>query len=507
MARLLGVIPRAILTNGVSEVSGTFPECVFESPTVAPDGTPRLLLITQHFPPGQAAGALRWQKFVAHGAARGWAFDVITLDPASLDSADSSRLAQLPAGTRVFAIDSPRLPIEHLKQAIWRVYRWVRPLNKPDDESAPDAEGTQPQSNDALHRDGVVFHPLEIRSWLRANNAWIEYARTKIWARRAAALGRRLIAPGIHRAVVSSGPPHMAHEGARQLSLATGLPLVIDLRDPWSLYERLPEDQASPLWYRYAMRYELLAVRQAALIVMNTEPARQAMTARHPTQAHRVISVTNGFDDDEAVPTAARDGRFVIAFAGSVYLDRSPQCLFEAVGRVVRELSLSPAEFSIELMGHHITGAEGGPIRAMAKRAGIEAFLQLHPPGTRQQAAAFLARATMLVSLAQDSHLAIPSKIFEYMRYDARLLALAERESATELLLRETDADVVSPKDIEGLAEVLRLRYAEHRAGRRPEPISRMPRFGRRTQAGLLFDAIEQQIENAPGVRPVSDTS
>ena len=57
-------------------MSQIFSECIFESPTEAPDGTPRLLLITYHFPPGQAAGALRWQKFVTRGAARGWAFDV-----------------------------------------------------------------------------------------------------------------------------------------------------------------------------------------------------------------------------------------------------------------------------------------------------------------------------------------------------------------------------------------------------------------------------------------------
>jgi len=93
------------------------------------------------------------------------------------------------------------------------------------------------------------------------------------------------------------------------------------------------------------------------------------------------------------------------------------------------------------------------------------------------------------------------------MRYDAWLLALAEPESATELLLRETDADVVSPGDIEGLAEILRIRYAEHVAGHRPEPIALMPHFGRRAQAEFLFDAIEQQIENAPGVRPISGSS
>jgi len=86
------------------------------------------------------------------------------------------------------------------------------------------------------------------------------------------------------------------------------------------------------------------------------------------------------------------------------------------------------------------------------------------------------------------------SKIFEYMRYDAWLLALAERESATELLLRETEADVVSPDDVESIAEVLRSRYADHAAGRRPEPIARDPRFSRRAQAECLFEAIEEIV-------------
>jgi hypothetical protein len=476
----------------LSEVSRTYSECVFESPNAVPDNTPRLLLITYHFPPGQAAGALRWQKFVAHGAARGWAFDVITLDPASLDSADPSRLGQLPAGTRVFAVDSPRLPIERLEYAIWRAYRWLRPLQQPGTEAVPEPDDSRATSSDLFHRDRVTFQPWVIRSWMRANDAWIEYAQTGSWARRAAALGRRLFVPGVHRAVISSGPPHMAHEGARLLSQQTGLPLVIDLRDPWCLYERLPGHLASPLWYRYAARYEPLAVRQAALTVMNTEPAGSAMASRYPDQSDRITVVTNGFDDDEALPRSERNGRFLIAFAGSVYLDRSPKLLFEAAGRVVRELGLSPTDFGIELMGHHISGDEGRPIRAMTKRAGIEPFVQLHPPGNRQQAAEFLARAVMLVNLPQDSHLAIPSKIFEYMRYDAWLLALAERESATELLLRETAADVVSPDDIEGLTEVLRSRYADHLAGRRPEPIARETRFGRSAQAEHLFEAIEQ---------------
>ena len=49
----------------------------------------------------------------------------------------------------------------------------------------------------------------------------------------------------------------------------------------------------------------------------------------------------------------------------------------------------------------------------------------------------------MLVNLPQDSHLCIPSKVYEYMRYAAWLLALEPADSATALLLRDSAADVV----------------------------------------------------------------
>ena len=96
----------------------------------------------------------------------------------------------------------------------------------------------------------------------------------------------------------------------------------------------------------------------------------------------------------------------------------------------------------------------------------------------------------MLVSLPQDSHLAIPSKVFEYMRYEAFMLALAEPQSATAQLLRDTPADVVRPDDVEALADVLRRRYLEHREGRRPQRIASDRRFSRRAQAERLFAAI-----------------
>ncbi len=348
-----------------------------------------------------------------------------------------------------------------------------------------------------IRRADVRFDPADRRAWLRLFDSWLELAQDGAWARAAARIGRTIFDPRRHRAVVSCGPPHMAHEGARRLAAATGLPLVLDFRDPWSLADPLLGHMATPLWLHLAARYERRCVRAAALVVMNNEPARRAMQDRHPEESDRIIAVPNGYDDDP-LPSVERDARFRIVYTGSVYLDRNPRALFRAASRLVRELDLTPKQLAIEFMGR-IVGVDGDlPLEAIAAEEGLADFLTVHPAGPRDQAMRLLARGTVLLNLPQGAHLAVPSKVYEYMRFDAWLLAQAHRGSATELLLRETAADVVEPGDVEALTTLLRRRYEEHAAGARPRPIAADARFSRRVQADRLFEAIER-ISLPPG--------
>jgi hypothetical protein len=471
------------------------PSSFYERPPPRGAAVRRLLLFSYHFPPDNAAGALRWQKLAKHAAALGWCTDVFMRDPAELAARDDARLRDLPEGIRIFGVPQPVIWPNRVERRLWQALRGSRPRPAP---AAPGGGGSgRSASPSSFARDELRFDPLSPRSWIRTYHGWALYASDRAWARRAAVAARRLVRPGIHRVVVSCGPPHGAHEGARLVARATGLPFVMDLRDPWSLVERWNEAVASAWTPRIAQRHERTAVRDAALVVMNTEPARAAMQALYPEHAERIAAVTNGFDDDEPLPASPQGPCFRIAYAGTIYLDRNPRTLFVAAERVIRELALRPEEFAIELMGQ-VESLDGLGIEQIAAEAGIGPFVRVHPPQSRQAAADFLATARMLVSLPQDSHMAIPSKVFEYMRYEASLLALAEPESATAEILRDTPADVVRPGDVDALAEVLRRRVLEHREGRRPPRIASDRRFGRRAQAERLFAAIEGLLEAAP---------
>ncbi|MGH0037024.1 MAG: hypothetical protein ACQGVK_18520 [Myxococcota bacterium] len=470
---------------------------IFQAPAPARPPTRRLLLVSVHFPPGQAAGALRWQKFSRIAAERGWGLDVVTLSPSSLGSSDPSRLADLPDGTRVFGIADRPLVAERLEGLAWRLLRRLRARRPAAAAGGDEAPGAAPRSGSgsgasrplSLGREDVLHARLSARGLFRAYGAWVDYARSGRWSRRAAALGRSLARRTPISAIASSGPPQMAHDAARRLARVTKRPLVLDFRDPWADAERLPEHLASPLWLHLAERFEAAAVSQAAIVAMNTDPARDAMAARHPAAAGRILTVLNGYDED-ALPPASRGPRFLLAYAGAIYIDRTPDAVFAGAARAVESLSLTPDEFGIEFMGPVDLLGER-PIEGLAERAGIGAFVRVHPPGTRDQAARFLAGAHMLLNLPQDSHKAIPSKIYEYMRFDAWLLVLAERGSATERLLRGTGADVVEPTDVDAIASCLVRRIEAHRRGEKAEPLASDAGLGRRAQATRLFEALE----------------
>jgi len=460
----------------------------------------RLLLVSYHFPPDAAIGARRWEKLAHYAAERGWGLDVLThRDPRkALTDVERARLCRLPAGVRVYAIPSSPLVSERLEHWALRMRQRAQRFTSASDanqrrtSTSAGISATTEAAPSSIAREAIRWQLQSPRGWMRMYWAWLEFAKIEAWARDVARFAEAIVQPDVHEAVVTSGPPHMSHDAGRRISERTGLPFVMDMRDPWRHVERLSEATASPLWLQLADRHEARAVNRAALVVANTELSCQALQRSYPSRRDDIITAMNGVDDDP-LPAPRRGKRFVIAHAGTVYLDRDPRALFQAAGRVVRGLALTPDDFGLEFIGE-MEAVGGFPILEVAAQEGLVQYVRTGPPRPHPEAMQFMADATMLVTMSGTNRTAIPAKTFECMRFDAWLLALSAPGSATELLLRGTEADVVAPKDVDGIEAVLRHRYAQHVAGEQPIRIAADARFSRATQARILFDAIEDRV-------------
>ncbi len=97
----------------------------------------------------------------------------------------------------------------------------------------------------------------------------------------------------------------------------------------------------------------------------------------------------------------------------------------------------------------------------------------------------------MVVLLPQQHVHSIPGKVFEYVQLAAWPLIIADAGTATEMLLRDTGADVLAPDDVDGVARAIETRYRAFRAGERPTPLNADGRYDRTRQTSLLLDALE----------------
>ena len=459
-----------------------------------------MLLVSYCFPPDRTVGALRWQKLTRFAVERGWQLDVLTLQPAAGVVESDSGLADLPVGTRVFGIPHRRSFVERLENVASGLYSFLKTRARSPRRSSELASAPSPAANaarvttrrpDTLAVEDLRWFPRSFRDVLRAYFAWAQHSRLARWSRDAARAGITLSRAQNYTVIVSSGPPHTTHAAAQSISRAIGVPYVLDLRDPWSHTQRLPESLASPVFVALASRDERRCLKDAALVVANTSALQDALATVHPGLHDRLIAVRNGCDDDP-IPASRPSREFVIRFAGTVYFERDPRMLFRGAARAIRQLGVAASELRIEFVGV-FDSAGGLPISAIAREEGIAEFVSVGPPRPHREALEFFGGATMLVTLpGYNSAMTIPAKTFEYVRFDAWILAITEPGTPLARLLEGTDADVVAPEDVDAIAAAIRARYSQHAAGIRPKALGADGRFDRSGQARLLFDAIDR---------------
>jgi glycosyltransferase involved in cell wall biosynthesis len=445
-----------------------------------------MLLISVAYPPNAEVGALRWQKIAQAARLRGWTIDVILIDPTDPSIREEGRLQEVPEGAELYDVPLREVWAQRAERV---VRRWIAPrAGSGAVSSAAGSGNAAPRIDDASFGQGRAARAGLVGTLLRSYRTRVLFAQWNDWARRAAAVGIALAGRHRYALVASSGPPHVAHEAARQVAVATGLPLVIDLRDPWFSDDVEPPALRGATWRALTAAQERAAVTRAALVVVNTDSCRQLMADRYPEFATRFLTVMNGADADVAGVSELPE-TFIISHTGSLYSGRDPRILFRAVARVVQRLQLTPRDLRVHFMGDDVY--EGRPLFDLAVAAGVGEFTRCDARRPRAEALALVRASAMVVLLPQQHVHSIPGKVFEYVQLAAWPLILSDPGTATERLLRDSGADVLPPDDEEGVARAIEARYQAFRRGERPTPLNADGRFNRSRQAATLLDALD----------------
>lgn len=410
----------------------------------------RVLMIAYHYPPMRgSSGIQRTLKFSQYLPSFGWEPVVLSANARAYANSGPDQLRDIPAGTvvkRAWALDTSR----HLA---WRG-RYAGFMALPD--------------------------------------RWVS------WLIGAVPAGLGLIRRLKPAVIWSTYPIATAHLIGLTLHRLSGIPWVIDLRDPMT-DEGYPED---PRTRRTYLWIEKLALRHCTRAVCTTPGAIATYRRRFPElPPERFALIENGYDEENFADAeqAARDasatsnGRFTLVHSGVIYpSERDPRPLFGAVAALAAEGVIAPTNFELVLRATGHDSYLAGLIAEM----GISALVTLAPHVSYREALTEMVTAGgLLILQASNCNHQVPAKLYEYLRAGRPVLGLTDPIGDTAATLRKAGIDTIAPLDDKDAIIVALKRFVTlAQAGDAPlasaASIAANSRRARAGQLGALLDAI-----------------
>lgn len=361
-----------------------------------------LLYITPYFSPATKVGALRPLKFVRHLAEHGWRA-VVLADLRPTDATHAALWDAVPSDVDV-----------HFRYSAGAGAQLERALRNTGPAPAPKA---------------APKRKIEAPSWLQWSPEYVplgEHGPRIPGALRAA---RELAKRTAFDAVLVNADPYAAMLVGARIAAELGVPVVHDLRDPWSVCD-LRRPRRPALQRRLVDRLERSAIEASACTILNTETTLAAYRAHYADlPADRFACIRNHGDASlvEGAPRAVRDpaAPFTILFLGNFRRFLQGDALLGGLA------ALRDAGFGPDAVRFAVTGHVTDEAREHAARLGVAAYLEARPFVPYVEIGAAMDAADLLIANI-PSRMRVPAKLYDYALSRRPILALGDADH-TEL--------------------------------------------------------------------------
>jgi glycosyltransferase involved in cell wall biosynthesis len=434
----------------------------------------RVLMIAYEFPPSSETGAQSCVQIARYLPLYGWEPVVLTVQPRYFEHVQAWPEHEFPG--RI--VRTRALP--HVLSIYKSLKSRVRPHRDP--------RGGRGESSDTVGR-----FRRRILALLQTPDAYTGW-----------------IVPGLISALktirrervdylLSSGPYWTNHLIGLALARLTGLPWAAHFRDPWVQGHSML--RASAWASRIDTALERMVILGADVVACVTESHTRLLRQAYGLSADKCVTIPNGYDETEweAVAGPAPDGDrpptepFVITYAGSLYLQRTPAPLFRALRALTDAGDLDRNRVRVDLIGDCAV-AEGRPVAELAREYGLAACVRLLGRLSRRDTLRHVARADLLLILAENLTIQIPAKTYEYLRAGRPILALTSEGALADIVRRTNAGWVADPVDGAGVAAAVHdayRRWSDGLPGPRVDPAV-VAAFDRRRLAGRFAEMFER---------------
>ena len=440
----------------------------------------RVLFVAYLFPPVGGVGVHRATKFVKYLPEFGWDCSVLTALNPSAPLFDESLLKNIPAETIIRRAKTYE-PGYAVKSMV----------------SASRGSNAKPGIKDRVMGG--------MKSVLRSvSNLVLQPDPQILWRPQAMREGLKLLREVPHDAIIATGPPFSSLLVGASLSRKTGVPLMLDYRDEWSISNAYWENKKQGRfanWLQTRMQNNALRAARSLLATTPSSAEEVAAAARAAGSVAPSTYIYNGFDPDDfeahdAIPPVKKDyGRgmslYRMSFIGTLWNLNSIAPLVDAICRLAASHPQLVSHLELVCAGRKTADQEA----QLDRLNGLPCHVVRLPFVEHSEAVQLMRASDALLMLNTDlpeTKRIINAKTFEYMAARRPVFVVAPEGDVWDILRDLPGTVLCTPSDISTITEKLSLEIERHRRGLHHDDAHwEISRFERRNLAGQLAELLD----------------
>jgi glycosyltransferase involved in cell wall biosynthesis len=400
----------------------------------------KVMVISPYFVPMKVVGAKRALHFVRHLSEYQWSSAVMALpEDHQKDNSLNSLIPDVP---------------------MWRGLR-AGPFARREDRKAQGAKNKVKSVYAAQNKQALSTTNGLKRFYNRTFNIFDRYTKFLPWVYRGAL---QFLEAQDCQVIYASAGPFSALKLSTLLSKRTGLPLVLDLRDPWTIE---PNYQANRnrIGQWLTEWVERACFKQASKIILNTEASYRAYIATYQgvIPAERFAFIRNQFDPELYEPQAdppSSDGPFKIAYFGHLRPSKNSLLFLDAYRAWIDQYQRSPADTQVVMLGEIAHDDQQKLIELK-----LDEYVSSAQPIPFPKAPSSLGSMDLMLDLmGPRHHLQISGKLYDYLACGRPILSVSPNEELDQIYA-DTQAGQRVALSQPDIIQALEAQYQKKRSG------------------------------------------
>ncbi|MBX3329356.1 MAG: hypothetical protein KF722_03065 [Nitrospira sp.] len=391
-------------------------------------------MISYYFPPEGNAAVYRPLRFLKELVKREWHATVVSCDPYRYERYDPRLLEQIPPATRI---------VQAKGRDPWRAFQTRRGTQTQNRVSGLSTEEV---------RQVVAPHHVpwrsRLREWVRTAEAWVYRPDMAMpWIRPATRATVDLCRRNRPNVIWATIGPLSTGVVAYRTSTATGIPYVLDFRDPWGL-EYYPHEIRRPSWAKKIDHWNMCRIfeRAQSVVFMFESVAQSYLRAfQGALDRTKIHIIPNGFEGEVESFVHTPGDRCTILYAGTLSTYRY-DTLLEGLVQLKRQDPARAAQLRMQFVG------EG--LQQLAERVAdldLRDVFEIMPPVPSAEVRRLQREAHALLVLGRmpgrTAHeLVAGAKLFGYLQAGRPIIGIVPRDE-TRRILGQVGSSMIADAD------------------------------------------------------------